>query len=105
MNKPEVQNEVFCQMIKQSTRHPYPNSPATAQCWQLLALCLPIFQPSEPFLTYLRFHLQAHASAETEVGRIVTYCQAMLKRVEEHGRRRLSASKVEVRQSPTTKPT
>ncbi|GCC21424.1 hypothetical protein chiPu_0019895, partial [Chiloscyllium punctatum] len=56
----ELQNEIYCQFIKQ-TSHRQPHNFSLIQCWQLLALCVALFLPQHHFLWYLKLHLQRHA--------------------------------------------
>lgn len=83
LTHPELQNEMYCQLIKQTHRRtPHNHSltqvsrgaefradaPACSQllsvsqqCWQLLSLCAALFLPQQHFLWYLREYLQLNA--------------------------------------------
>jgi hypothetical protein len=51
LTHPELQNELYCQLIRMTRNHPYPNSAQTMQCWQLMAFALPVYLPSAFFMT------------------------------------------------------
>ncbi|XP_074092178.1 pleckstrin homology domain-containing family H member 1 isoform X6 [Macrotis lagotis] len=57
---PELQSELYCQLIKQTNFHPAQRH-SLLQCWQLLALCAPLFLPQHHFLWYIKQQLQRHA--------------------------------------------
>uniref|UniRef100_A0A8C6TDV3 Pleckstrin homology domain containing, family H (with MyTH4 domain) member 1 n=1 Tax=Neogobius melanostomus TaxID=47308 RepID=A0A8C6TDV3_9GOBI len=44
----ELQNEIYCQLIKQTNRRT-PHNYSLTQCWQLLSLCVALFLPSAAF--------------------------------------------------------
>lgn len=46
----ELRTEVFCQLIKQVTANPSPES--TARGWELIILCLNTFPPAADFENY-----------------------------------------------------
>ncbi|ELR21237.1 myosin1, putative [Acanthamoeba castellanii str. Neff] len=54
---PELRNEVYCQIIKQLTENPSPQS--VTKGWQLMRCCLQTFPPSEEFANYLEMFLAA----------------------------------------------
>lgn len=90
LTHPELQNEMYCQLIKQ-TNHRMPHNYSLTQvslkkkmltiyskyndlynihrffsfyflqCWQLLSLCVALFLPQQHFLWYLRQYLQRNA--------------------------------------------
>lgn len=109
MEEPILQSEIFCQLIRQTHVHPYPSSSLALQCWQLLALCIPIFLPSSFFLKYLELHLERY-SADTQATfhTTVTYARKALERHMINGGRRLPPSRAEalavLLQSPAPKP-
>ncbi|XP_030066757.1 unconventional myosin-X-like [Microcaecilia unicolor] len=51
-------DEVYCQLIKQTTHVPQPNSLANLHYWQLLSCMSCTYLPSRGILRYLKFHLK-----------------------------------------------
>uniref|UniRef100_A0A8C1C1H2 Pleckstrin homology domain containing, family H (with MyTH4 domain) member 1 n=2 Tax=Cyprinus carpio TaxID=7962 RepID=A0A8C1C1H2_CYPCA len=70
LTHPELQNEMYCQLIKQ-TNCRTPHNYALTQCWQLLSLCVALFLPQHHFLWYLRQYLQRNADPRSLATRIV----------------------------------
>uniref|UniRef100_A0A8C3HU41 Pleckstrin homology, MyTH4 and FERM domain containing H3 n=1 Tax=Chrysemys picta bellii TaxID=8478 RepID=A0A8C3HU41_CHRPI len=50
-------DEIYCQLVKQTTEPPAPGGPGNLRYWQLLTCMSCTFLPSPPVLRYLRFHL------------------------------------------------
>uniref|UniRef100_A0A8L0DSG5 Pleckstrin homology domain containing, family H (with MyTH4 domain) member 1 n=1 Tax=Oncorhynchus mykiss TaxID=8022 RepID=A0A8L0DSG5_ONCMY len=94
LTHPELQNEMYCQLIKQTNRRTPHNSSLT-QCWQLLAVCVALFLPQQHFLWYLRQYLQRHADP-SEVGKYAVYCQRSVERTLQNGEREAKPSRMEV---------
>uniref|UniRef100_F7FLH1 Pleckstrin homology, MyTH4 and FERM domain containing H1 n=1 Tax=Monodelphis domestica TaxID=13616 RepID=F7FLH1_MONDO len=92
---PELQSELYCQLIKQTSCHP-PQKHSLLQCWQLLALCAPLFLPQHHFLWYVKQQLQRHADPRSETGQYATYCQRAVKRTLKAGEREAKPSRMEV---------
>uniref|UniRef100_A0A8C2B7I8 Pleckstrin homology domain containing, family H (with MyTH4 domain) member 1 n=1 Tax=Cyprinus carpio TaxID=7962 RepID=A0A8C2B7I8_CYPCA len=91
LTHPELQNEMYCQLIKQTncrTPHNY--------CWQLLSLCVALFLPQHHFLWYLRQYLQRNADPRTEVGKYAVYCQRSVERTSQNGEREAKPSRMEI---------
>lgn len=59
---PELRNEVYCQIIKQLTENPSPQS--AQKGWQLMKCCLQTFPPSEEFANYLEMFLAANGKGD-----------------------------------------
>nr|XP_033807347.1 pleckstrin homology domain-containing family H member 1 isoform X2 [Geotrypetes seraphini] len=91
----ELQNEIYCQLMKQTSCR-QPPSPALLQCWQLLALCVALFLPQHHFLWYLKQHLQRHADARNEIGKYAIYCQRTVERTLQAGDREARPSRMEI---------
>ncbi|MED6251986.1 Unconventional myosin-X [Ataeniobius toweri] len=53
-----LRDELYCQLIKQTTRPPQPGSPANLCSWKILACMSCTFIPSRSILRYLKFHLK-----------------------------------------------
>ncbi|XP_077096211.1 pleckstrin homology domain-containing family H member 1 isoform X2 [Siphateles boraxobius] len=95
LTHPELQNEMYCQLIKQ-TNCRTPHNYALTQCWQLLSLCVALFLPQHHFLWYLRRYLQQNADPRTEVGKYAVYCQRSLERTLQNGEREAKPSRMEI---------
>uniref|UniRef100_A0A8C5AN99 Pleckstrin homology domain containing, family H (with MyTH4 domain) member 1 n=1 Tax=Gadus morhua TaxID=8049 RepID=A0A8C5AN99_GADMO len=94
LTHPELQNEMYCQLIKQTHRRT-PNNYSLTQCWQLLSLCVALFLPQQHFLWYLRQYLQRIADPN-EVGKYAVYCQRSLERTLSSGEREAKPSRMEI---------
>uniref|UniRef100_A0A4X2MAB9 Pleckstrin homology, MyTH4 and FERM domain containing H1 n=1 Tax=Vombatus ursinus TaxID=29139 RepID=A0A4X2MAB9_VOMUR len=92
---PELQGELYCQLIKQTSCHP-PQRHSLLQCWQLFALCAPLFLPHHHFLWYIQQQLQRHADPRSEIGQYATYCQRAVEWTLEAGEREAKPSCMEV---------
>uniref|UniRef100_A0A8C3SMD4 Pleckstrin homology, MyTH4 and FERM domain containing H3 n=1 Tax=Chelydra serpentina TaxID=8475 RepID=A0A8C3SMD4_CHESE len=69
-------DEIYCQLVKQTTAPPAPGGPGNLRYWQLLTCMSCTFLPSPPVLRYLRFHLgrtesECPGSEMAEYGRFV----------------------------------
>ncbi|XP_037538371.1 unconventional myosin-X [Nematolebias whitei] len=53
-----LRDELYCQLIKQTTRPPQPGSPGNLCSWKILACMSCTFVPSRSVLRYLKFHLK-----------------------------------------------
>ncbi|XP_053366597.1 pleckstrin homology domain-containing family H member 1 [Clarias gariepinus] len=95
LTHPELQNEMYCQLIKQTNRR-MPNNYSLTQCWQLLSVCVALFLPQHHFLWYLRQYLQRHADSKSEVGKYAVYCQRSVERVLQNGEREAKPSRMEI---------
>ncbi|KAJ7344725.1 hypothetical protein JRQ81_000675 [Phrynocephalus forsythii] len=90
----ELQNEIYCQLVKQTSRGGHNHS--IIQCWQLLALCTPLFLPQHHFLWYLKRHLQHHVDPKSEVGKYAIYCQRSVEHTLKAGEREARPSRMEI---------
>ncbi|XP_029376696.1 pleckstrin homology domain-containing family H member 2 isoform X2 [Echeneis naucrates] len=93
---PELQNEFFCQLIKQTRRRQPHGQPGPLQGWQFLALCVGLFLPQHPFLWLLQVHLKRHGDSRTEVGKYAIYCQRSMERTQQKGERQARPSRMEI---------
>ncbi|THV06714.1 hypothetical protein K435DRAFT_773060 [Dendrothele bispora CBS 962.96] len=73
----ELRDEIYCQVMKQLTRNPHPES--VFKGWQLLCVLLITFPPSKNFETYLRSFIQQHISKQE--GRVDVMAKYCLKRL------------------------
>ncbi|XP_062814043.1 pleckstrin homology domain-containing family H member 3 isoform X2 [Anolis carolinensis] len=55
---PPLVDEIYCQLVKQTTEPPMPGAPSDLRYWQLLTCMSCTFLPSLPVLCYLQLHLQ-----------------------------------------------
>ncbi|XP_078262285.1 pleckstrin homology domain-containing family H member 1 isoform X2 [Rhinoraja longicauda] len=91
----ELQNEIYCQFIKQTSNR-QPHNFSLIQCWQLMALCVALFLPQHHFLWYLKLHLQRHADPRAEIGKYSIYCQRSVERALRNGDREAKPSRMEI---------
>ncbi|XP_067413879.1 pleckstrin homology domain-containing family H member 1 isoform X3 [Emydura macquarii macquarii] len=91
----ELQNEIYCQLVKQTSCR-QPQNHSVTQCWQLLALCAPLFLPQHHFLWYIKQHLQRHADPRSEIGKYAIYCQRSVGRTLQTGEREAKPSRMEI---------
>nr|XP_044993374.1 pleckstrin homology domain-containing family H member 2 isoform X2 [Jaculus jaculus]XP_044993375.1 pleckstrin homology domain-containing family H member 2 isoform X2 [Jaculus jaculus] len=96
LTHPELQNEICCQLIKQTRRRQAQNQAGPLQGWQLLALCVGLFLPHHPFLWLLRLHLKRNADPRTEFGKYAIYCQRCVERTQQNGDREARPSRMEI---------
>ncbi|XP_063645971.1 pleckstrin homology domain-containing family H member 2 isoform X3 [Pan troglodytes] len=96
LTHPELQNEICCQLIKQTRRRQPQNQPGPLQGWQLLALCVGLFLPHHPFLWLLSLHLKRNADSRTEFGKYAIYCQRCVERTQQNGDREARPSRMEI---------
>ncbi|XP_068182982.1 pleckstrin homology domain-containing family H member 2 isoform X2 [Antennarius striatus] len=96
LTHPELQNEFFCQLIKQTRRRQQHSHPGPLQGWQFLALCVGLFLPQHPFLWLLQVHLNRHGDSRTEVGKYAIYCQRSMERSQQKGGRQARPSRMEI---------
>ncbi|KAM9323222.1 unconventional myosin-X isoform 2-T2 [Pholidichthys leucotaenia] len=53
-----LRDELYCQLIKQTTRAPQPGGPGNICSWKILACMSCTFVPTRSILRYLKFHLK-----------------------------------------------
>ncbi|XP_027006068.2 pleckstrin homology domain-containing family H member 2 [Tachysurus fulvidraco] len=92
----ELQNEIYCQLIKQTRRRQPHGQPGPLQGWQFLALCVGLFLPQQPILWLLQVHLKKHADPRTELGKYAIYCQRSMERTQQKGERQARPSRMEI---------
>ncbi|NWV02042.1 PKHH2 protein, partial [Upupa epops] len=96
LTHPELQNEICCQLIKQTRRRHPQNQAGPVQGLQLLALCVGLFLPQHPFLWLLKLHLKKNADSRTEFGKYAIYCQRCVERTQQNGDREARPSRMEI---------
>lgn len=55
-----LRDELYCQLIKQTTRPPQPGSPGNLCSWKILACMSCTFVPTRSILRYLKFHMKRY---------------------------------------------
>ncbi|XP_074845713.1 pleckstrin homology domain-containing family H member 2 isoform X1 [Carettochelys insculpta] len=96
LTHPELQNEICCQLIKQTRRRHPQNQAGPIQGLQLLALCVGLFLPQQPFLWLLKLHLKKNADSRTEFGKYAIYCLRCVERTQQNGDREARPSRMEI---------
>ncbi|KAG9344565.1 hypothetical protein JZ751_011236 [Albula glossodonta] len=96
LTHPELQNEIYCQLVKQTRKRQPQGQAGPLQGWQLLALCVGLFLPQHPFLWLLQVHLKKHGDSRTEIGKYAIYCQRSVERTQQKGERQARPSRMEI---------
>ncbi|KAG7462638.1 hypothetical protein MATL_G00186960 [Megalops atlanticus] len=96
LTHPELQNEIYCQLVKQTRKRQPQSQAGPLQGWQFLALCVGLFLPQHPFLWLLQVHLKKHADSRTEIGKYAIYCQRSVERTQQRGDRQARPSRMEI---------
>lgn len=72
----ELRDEVFCQIIKQTTNNPSPES--SLKGWMLLGVTTGAVSPSKEFEPYLLSYCEAHREDGGGVGEYARYCMGRI---------------------------
>lgn len=64
LDLPPLVDEIYCQLVKQTTEPPAPGGQGDLHYWQLLTCMSCTFLPSPPVLRFLRFHLDRQVLVE-----------------------------------------
>lgn len=80
---PAMRDELYLQICKQTTTNKRLDS--CEKGWELMAIALSFFPPSNKFFSYLEGYIARHLQAE-QPGRIVAYANYCVKRLERVGR-------------------
>jgi myosin-7 len=99
LEKEETCDELYMQMIKQTTSHPKPDDKSNLQNWRFLLLCVGVVVPRKALLIkYLEAHLRYYGlQADTEEGQYARHISAALKRTIENKNRKYPPSTNEIK--------
>nr|XP_033774102.1 pleckstrin homology domain-containing family H member 3 isoform X2 [Geotrypetes seraphini] len=77
-----LRDEIYCQLIKQTTDVPSPNEQGSLRCWQLLTCMSCTFLPSPPVLRFLCFHLKRSQARfpDTEIDKYSVFISQSLEK-------------------------
>uniref|UniRef100_A0A0W0FWJ9 Rho gtpase activator n=1 Tax=Moniliophthora roreri TaxID=221103 RepID=A0A0W0FWJ9_MONRR len=82
----ELRDEIYCQVMKQLTKNPSPES--VFKGWQLLCVLLITFPPSKNFETYLHAFIQQHTTHhESRIDIMAKFCLRRLAAISKKGPR------------------
>ncbi|KAI3378798.1 hypothetical protein SNEBB_000798 [Seison nebaliae] len=94
--RPELRDEIYCQICKQLTKNPDKRS--FARGWVLLTMCICCFIPTDRFILYLRKFIM-----DGPVG-YRSFCEDLLKRTFKNGTRDQPSSYIELHAVCTKEP-
>eukprot|EP00937_MAST-01D_sp_MAST-1D-sp2_P002590 g2590.t1 len=90
----ELRDEIYCQLCKQTTNNPNPESDEKG--WQLFTLCLSTFPPSQEFKPYLYTYWDEAKETEGYVGEYASYLLERLEKMCRMGPRREVPTAIEM---------
>eukprot|EP00118_Oscarella_pearsei_P012382 m.90917 g.90917 ORF g.90917 m.90917 type:complete len:2332 (+) comp36671_c0_seq1:91-7086(+) len=94
----DLRDEVFCQLIKQTTNNKSPRTDSCARGWRLLSICLAFNSCSQLFKPYLEKYLRAAArDSKREFHATAAICLQNLARTFRYGGRKEPPSPLEIK--------
>ena len=97
IEKEDVCNEFYLQIVKQTTDNPYPDSQENVAAWQMFALVLGVCVPRNPHIrAYIEAHLRLCATNGGEEAAYAQFCQTCMARTTENRNRKYPPSKREI---------
>lgn len=99
LEKEESCDELFMQLIKQTTSHPKPDDKSNLQHWRFLLLCVGVVVPRKQLIIkYLEAHLRYYAlNSDSEEGQFARHISQALKRTIENKNRKYPPSTNEIK--------
>lgn len=95
---PRLQNEAYCQILRQISGHTDPSSLVVLQGWFLLFLLVQYFLPKRKFFWYLQVFLERQfSSLHPGITEYVRQCEVAVTRTQENGPRECRPSKFELK--------
>lgn len=101
IDRTELRDEIFMQLIKQIIGNPRPD--AVTRAWHFLSFCVVALPPSNNLYKHLQAFFEK-ASGDTENGRCANWCRQTLKRTKLNGARKLPPSEIEIKSIKALKP-
>jgi hypothetical protein len=91
-----IRDEIYCQLIKQTTKNPKPESARLG--WEVISLCCGAFLPSEEFQLHLSKYIEDTITANVDQ-QVTDFANAALKRTGDlliKGARKKASSEMEI---------
>jgi len=83
LQKPQLRDEIFCQICKQTRNNPDPIS--LVEGWKIFAICVSAFSPTRGFQDYLLNYFIDNYEGPNEVKILAPYCYYRLNKTIAHG--------------------
>eukprot|EP00036_Acanthoecidae_sp_10tr_P012400 CAMPEP_0206295594 /NCGR_PEP_ID=MMETSP0106_2-20121207/5245_1 /ASSEMBLY_ACC=CAM_ASM_000206 /TAXON_ID=81532 /ORGANISM="Acanthoeca-like sp., Strain 10tr" /LENGTH=2074 /DNA_ID=CAMNT_0053726249 /DNA_START=150 /DNA_END=6370 /DNA_ORIENTATION=- len=97
LEKEDICNEFYVQLIKQTTDQPDPNSRINVANWRFFVLTLCVVVPRNPsLLAYMWAHLRRCSAETNEEGKYAQFAQKCLQRTLDNANRKYPPSKQEI---------